>query len=510
MRVAVCVLLLTTAVAAQTPAEKTSKTSTTSTTSAAAPADPLDRATPRGAVLGFLAAARKGDDQVAAAYLNTPLRGDAAGTLARQLFVVLDTRLPAKLTQLSDRPEGSAADPLNQNLDPIGTIARADGDLPVVLERVRREPYGWIWLFSRQTLDAIPDVHDEVAKVSIEALLPPFFVNTRIGGVRLFEWIALFGCVPLLYLCIAIVGRILRPVAPRLLPAPVRLLLLAAAMQWTLSKVGFPIFARQAWSVIAVILTTTSGVWLLILLNGWIEPRLARRLERGHTSGAPSLARVARRGVDVVVIVGGMLLTLQRFGVDPAPALAGLGVGGIAVALAAQKTLENVVAGVSLIFDQALHVGDAVKINSIVGTVDYIGLRSTRIRTLDRTIVSVPNGQIAAMTLEVTSARDKYWFHPVLRLASDTTAAQVRAIVQDLEHLLLEHDLVDRDSIRVRFYGVGAWSFDIEALAYVVASGPDHFFDVQDVLLLGVMSIVREAGVALASPDLLTAGRRHP
>ena len=107
---------------------------------------------------------------------------------------------------------------------------------------------------------------------------------------------------------------------------------------------------------------------------------------------AASLVRLLRRGADAVVIFLGLLATLRLFAVDATPALAGLGVGGIAVALAAQKTLENVIAGASLIFDQAVRVGDTLKMGEFTGTVDHIGLRSTRLRTMDRTIVSIPNG----------------------------------------------------------------------------------------------------------------------
>ena len=93
----------------------------------------------------------------------------------------------------------------------------------------------------------------------------------------------------------------------------------------------------------------------------------------------------------LLVIFAGVLVTLHYFGVGATAALAGLGVGGIAVAFAAQKTLENVIGGVSLIFDKALRVGDSLKVGDTQGTVEDIGLRSTRIRTLERTLVSVPN-----------------------------------------------------------------------------------------------------------------------
>jgi MscS family membrane protein len=134
------------------------------------------------------------------------------------------------------------------------------------------------------------------------------------------------------------------------------------------------------------------------------------------------MLHLTRWVVNLLILFGGVFVTLHYFGVNPAAALAGVGVGGIAVAFAAQKTLENIIGGVSLIFDQAVRVGDILKVGETSGTVADIGLRSIRIRTPDRTVVSVPNGQIANMTLENISSRDKFWFHPVLALRYGTTS----------------------------------------------------------------------------------------
>ena len=178
----------------------------------------------------------------------------------------------------------------------------------------------------------------------------------------------------------------------------------------------------------------------------------------------------------MLVIFVALLATLRHFGVDPTPALAGLGVGGIAVALAAQKTLENVIAGASLIFDQAVQVGDFLKMGDITGTVDHIGLRSTRIRTLDRTVVSVPNSQIANTSLETISARDKFWFHPVVGPAlRDDARAAARGRSTASASCSSQHAAIDRESVRVRFLRLGAFSLDVDVFAYLHARDWNHF-----------------------------------
>jgi MscS family membrane protein len=268
-----------------------------------------------------------------------------------------------------------------------------------------------------------------------------------------------------------------------------------------LSTLSLSLLVRQFWSNVASLLTIAAVVWLLILIGGEVEQYVLGRLARAQEAAATSLLRLLRRAVDVLVIFGGLLATLRYFGVDATPALAGLGVGGIAVALAAQKTLENVIAGASLIFDQAVRVGDFLKMGDISGTVDHIGLRSTRIRTLDRTIVSVPNSQIANASIETISARDKFWFHPIVALRYETTPDQLQSVLDGIRRVLREHPSVDTDSVRVRLLRLGALSLDVEVFAYLYARDWSHFLEMQERLLFDVTEIVSRAGTAVALPS---------
>jgi MscS family membrane protein len=211
--------------------------------------------------------------------------------------------------------------------------------------------------------------------------------------------------------------------------------------------------------------------------------------------------RLVRRLIDGLILFSGLLFTLDHFGMNLTATLAGLGVGGIAVALAAQKTLENVIAGVSLIVDQAVRVGDVLNLGDIQGTVEEVGLRSTRIRTVDRTVVSLPNGQIANMRLETLSVRDRFLFHPVVSLHYDTTPVQLRSFSAGVRTLLSEHASVDSRSVRVRFVRFGTSSRDVDIFAYVFADEGNKFLEVQEELLYGIMDIVQKAGAAIALPS---------
>ena len=476
------------------------------------PKDTLGRTTPRGTVLGFLAAERQGNTEIAVLYLNTTARDAQATVLAHQLAAVLNSRLPARLNEISDKPEGSLLDRLEPDEDLVGTIKTENGNLDVTVERVDRGKLGKVWLFSRETLDSIPDVFRELHPPAIEKYLPAFLINTRIATIPLFQWLAILVGMPLVYWLTGILNRILSYAAgslrrrrqrnsdlknPQLLVPPVRLLLLTLIINWMLPNVPMPLLARQFWSTTAMMIQVVACMWLLMLLNGWGE----RYLGRYHKlSGSAAVLRLGRRVVDGLILFGGLLFTLHHFGISVTAVMAGLGVGGIAIALAAQKTLENVIAGVSIIADQAVRVGDVLNLGDVQGTVEEVGLRSTRLRTVDRTLVSLPNGQIASMKLETLSARDRFWFHPLIGLRYGTTPVQLRAIVKDLRNLLGKHAKVESDSARVRFVKFGASSLDVEIFAYVFARDWNDFLEIQEELLLSIMDLVEEAGSEIALP----------
>jgi len=485
----------------------------------APPSDPLGRDTPRGAVLGFLNASRKGDFETARRYLNAPLRGTSADALARQLSVVLDRRLPARLNQVSSLPEGSQYYPDRPDADRIGTIETPAGAVDIIVQRVKLGERGAVWMFSKETLNEIPKLYKEVSLVSVEHSLPAFLTQRKIAGVPLFQWLFALVGMPFIYLIISLLDKLMSPLAGRMwsqlrrnadskkfhiVPIPVRLLLLALVIRWMVTNLDLSLLARQFWSGVAGVIIIATSVWLVLLLIGWGEGLSRRRLERRGVQGTVSILRLIRRTVDLFVLFGGALILLSYFNVNITAALAGLGVGGIAVALAAQKTLENVIGGVSIIADQAVRVGNFVKVGTTMGTVEDIGLRSTRIRTMDRTLVSIPNGQISNERLEDMSYRDKFWLHPVLSLRYETTPAQMRSVLGAIRNLLLEQARVEQDSVRVRFLGFGSSSLDVEVFAYIRVLDFSDFLEIQENLLLRIMDTIQAAGTRMALPSQAT------
>ena len=153
-----------------------------------------------------------------------------------------------------------------------------------------------------------------------------------------------------------------------------------------------------------------------------------------------------------------------------------------------------------MIGDRPVLVGDFCRFGDRVGTISHIGLRSTRIRTLDRTVISVPNGQFSSMELENFSVRDKIWFHPTLSLRRDTTTEQLMKVLSSVEGILKNHPKVETGNLPVRLVSLGTYSLNVEVFAYVTTRDFDEFLALQQELLLRILQAVEQAGTALAVP----------
>ena len=222
----------------------------------------------------------------------------------------------------------------------------------------------------------------------------------------------------------------------------------------------------------------------------WSRSRPAMR------SFLPIASRMGKIGVTILAVVTG----LSELGFPVASLLAGLGIGGIAFALAAQKTVENLFGAVAIGLDQPIREGDFVKVDDFVGTVEAIGLRSTRIRTLDRTLVSLPNGKLADMRLESFTARDRMRLACDIGLEYRTTEKQMREVLAGLEGALRAHPKIWPDAVVVRFKQFGASSLDIEVMAWFQTSEWSEFQLFRQEVLLQFMRVVEGAGTSFAFP----------
>lgn len=489
--------------------------------------DPLGRDTPRGTVNGFLAATREGDYERAARFLDlsevpAAERADGGAELARRIERVLLRTVPLDTKRISDDPTGVADDGLPADLERVGWVEpTADSEKPLAAElrRARNDQHVRIWQFTPETVTQLSAFYDQLGYDRLGNLLPPVFFDVEVFHVQLWQWVALFALLVLSvvasWAAAGLVVRILRPLAhrtattidDRLLElgiAPLRLGVGVVLFSAGRVALGLPLVATRVLHVgesfLLAIAVTWAALRLLDVITGVIEEKLLRRDQRNAALVLPP----GRRTAKVLVVCLGVILYMDSLGFDVTAVLAGLGVGGIAVALAAQKSVENLFGGVTLYADQPLRVGDTCRVDDHVGTVEDIGLRSTRLRTPDRTMVTIPNAELASLAIENLSRRDRMWFHPKLALRYETSPEQLRAILGRIRELLRAHELVVAETARVNFVDFGAYSLDLEVSAFVRTTDGDRFLEVAEELNLALMDIVTAAGSSFAFPSQTT------
>jgi MscS family membrane protein len=223
-------------------------------------------------------------------------------------------------------------------------------------------------------------------------------------------------------------------------------------------------------------------------------------ISAGRT-GTGTLMVLGERLVKALVLIVAALATLGILGFNLTTVLAGVGIGGIAIAFAAQKTLENLFGGVSLLADEVIRVGDSCRFGDRVGTVEDISLRSTRIRTVERTELSIPNGALATMNIENLTRRDKILFNPMLGIRCETSADQLRYLLAEVRRMLYEHPKVESDSARIRFASFDNSALSLEIFSYVLTRDYAEFTAIREDLLLRIMDIVAKSGTGFAFPS---------
>jgi MscS family membrane protein len=253
---------------------------------------------------------------------------------------------------------------------------------------------------------------------------------------------------------------------------------------------------------------------LLVLAVAWLIRRLltlsfgyTRSRMRSEKAGAKSMMLLGERLIKVVILLAALFLMLTILGVDTQTALAGLGIGGVAIAIGAQKTVENFLGGVFLLSDKAIAVGDTCSISNRVGVVEDITLRSVRLRTSEQTLLLIPAGVLSQDCIENFSTRGKILAKSTLRLRYDTSTEQLRPILDSIHTLLGKIPEIEAETSRIRLVDFGVRAIELELFAYVLTTDFSEFLAVREDLLLQIAGIVEAAGSRFAGPDIVETTR---
>jgi MscS family membrane protein len=481
--------------------------------------DPLGRDDPRDSVTGFLEACQAHDFGRAAQYLDLssmpePDRAQRGPALARQLEAALNADPHFRVLHLSRDPEGDLSDDNDPAREHIAAAVKAGKPVSIDLARITPAPGATpIWLVAADTVASLPSLTLPSSSSAIERSLPPFFTNVQILETPLWKWIALIlGTLLLIAFSRAFdraISAVVRGAAERLrlgshvswvqaMLAPVRVLICLLLFRVALELIGTSAVMRLYIGRLAGALFVWSIAWCLMRLVELLFARTEARMDEGRRFTSRSVLHLGRRTINTAVIILAILLVLSNWGYNTATLVAGLGVGGIAIALAAQQTISNIFGGVSVIADHPIRVGEYGKFGDLFGTLEDIGLRSTRIRTMGRTVVSIPNSTFAGYNLENYASRDKILFNPTLAVKRGAPEEHVRVFIENLRKMLTDHKEVEAGPAAVRIVGLSGGTVNIEISCYVLTREIDRFYAIQGDLYLAIDQALQAAKIELA------------
>jgi len=485
----------------------------------AGPLDDFDRGVPRSSVMGFFNAARSGNYERAAQYLdlrNLPrgLDPSQGADLARRLKIVLDRSLWIDFDLLSTNPEGQSDDSLPSYRDMVGRIKTPKKTVDIFLQRVPRKDGVHIWKFSNRTVAEIPLLYQHFGYDPLEETLSKLFPDVQFLGWQLWQWALFLILAGLAYLFALlstwVVALFLRRRESEMsrqvalfVTGPVRILLWFLLIRQGVDFVG-PSTTLRAVTRTGTLMIFAS-TWALIRLVDIVFDVLADRLSKMDQESTIVLLRPVKNVSKVVIVIFAVILWLDNIGFDVGAILAGLGVGGLAVALAAQDTLKNFLGSIMILLDRPYHVGQRIVVKGHDGIVEEIGLRSTKMRLLTGHQTTVPNEEMAKEDIENIGRRPHIRRLTNIGITYDTPPEKVEKALQIIRDILDNHEGMDPEFLpRVNFNEFDPSSLNIRVLYWY--HPPDYwgFLAFNERVNLQIMQEFEKEGIKFAFPTTTT------
>ena len=418
------------------------------------PTDEFNRGVPRSSLKGYLKAARDGDFERAAKYLDMRylpggMDQSQGPQLARQLKIALDKVIWFDLDLISADPDGFADDGLPVDRDLIGRIKTPDKTVDLLMQRVPRGDGVYIWKISNQTVAEIPHLYEFYGYGPFEETLSKMFPDAQFLGWQLWQWVLWLLNLVLAFVLAFIITWIvnlflsrkdtaMRQQIKRFVAWPVRFLLWLLLEQIGLSFIGLSMTVRTLFRfdpVLPFVLTWTAVRLVDLIVFWWGE-----RLRRSEREDAIVLLRPARTAIRISLIIAAVLFWLDNIGLKVSTLLAGLGVGGLAFALAAQDTLKNLLGSVMILLDKPYRVGQRIVAKGHDGIVEEIGLRSTRLRLLTGHQTTIPNDEMAKIDIENIGQRPHIRRLANIGITYDTPPEKIEKAVDIILKILENHE----------------------------------------------------------------------
>lgn len=424
--------------------------------------------------------------------------------------------------QISHASEGDLSDNLPSDIDKVGELHLMNEHIDILLNRRVTDDDMVFWQVSSQTLSSLPKMTTHAQTLSERLGLSDD--TTHAQTKYWLELSALVLLVTVLYLAINLAVWILYWVSKglyttltkkpfRIMPSvimPLSLVVLSLILPIIMISVGVPLTLRSSFGRIKDIVAWGATAWLMLrLLDGIFRRAEANSLKRGRPEQV-SILNLLRKVAKALMIILAVILIFGNLGFDLTTGIAALGVGGLALAFGAQKTLENLIGSVVVVADRPVYVGDYCKFGTYEGTVIDIGIRSTRIRTLNRTIVTVPNGEFSSLQIENFTARDMFYFLHDLFIKRTADLAEIERMITNLQEFLAMHRLTNHEWNQVWIKQLRQECYVIEMRAYIDADGAQDFYAKQSVLILEILKFLESYHIEHALPSQsITVHQNH-
>ena len=469
--------------------------------------------TPQQALVALYSAFRVGDPEAAALYLDLrylpeSLEDVPPVNIARGLLFVFAQQNVLDLSRISSEPEGSLNDGLPEDLEQFGSVTLSEEVIPVYLQRIEEADGSLVWRISNTTVMRTPDMWDELGysdfNVWLSQVLPEFYILgmgnfqvailllTVIGGWFVAGWIS--------FLIARLGGRFTSPwqhALSRFLRVPLRLILYVLLIRIVIANLGLSVIAK-AYLQSSPLEYLVAVILAFGLLNLYRDFKI-RQLELQGDIEYVALIKPVVVILRIVIATTAALMWADQAGFNVSTLIAGLGVGSLAVALAAQKTLENVIGAITLYTARPIRPGDWCRFGEIQGTVEEIGLRSVTLRTKNRTLVTVPNSMFSSADIENFSVRDRIRFYKLLELQMPTPD-QLRAILGEFRTLFAAHPMVRQDTISIRLADIEAATAVVRLDAGILTRNYEEYLAVAEDLNLRIIEIVHQNGAIFSGP----------
>ena len=471
-------------------------------------------------MMGFLKCTEREDYETAARYLQpTPGRETNLAQRAKELHALLRTRFKGSVGLLSD--DANATEPgLPPGQIRAGVLEAGRMTADLILLRVDDPNSGKVWLISKETVANIPKLYAEMDSEEAtlaDRIMPATLTDRRLLGMSLAQWLGWLLSIPISWLLAWLLAFLLsspvriakrfrklpfRPVRTMPLGKPLRCIIAILIHSIFVQLLRPPLLYRVYYFRFMEILLLACFAWLVSLIADRGFERVLNRMRTQH-KGGESILVLMRRLTRILLLIIALVGALALSGFDVKTMLAGLGIGGLAIALAAQKTLENLIGGVSLLMDKAVHVGDFCQVGDEVGTVEDIGLRSLRLRTPDQNLLVVPNGLLAQMQFKNMTGRSKLLISQKFSLRIETQAEQLRFVLDRVQSMLDQYPAIEPRTSRVRVTNFVGATFEVELFAYGKTGDWTQFTAIRQDVILKIAEIVEVSGTRFAAPTQL-------